>query len=171
MHTAETCNKYFTTLFQVLYFYELFGTLRYHPEVLPTSELHPDSSTAHPRRARILITSVSPKRDVLSKNFLPKIFGSSAKFMSRFGLNHLQNLWCLLKCCWAGSLYTHWVLWLYKEMTAWLLFSYQSGLNVIFIVIIQPWSLAMMHGFNIPYHLKSHNSICIFIDTASPSNI
>ena len=42
---------------------------------------------------------------------------------------------------------------------------------MLFIVTIQPWSLATMYGFNTPYHLKSHNYICIFIDTGSPSNI
>ena len=36
-----------------------------------------------------------------------------------------------------------------------------------YLFIIQPWSLATMCGFNTPYHLKSHNSICIIIDTGS----
>ena len=36
---------------------------------------------------------------------------------------------------------------------------------MLFIVTIQPWSLATMYGFNTPYHLKSNNSICIFRDT------
>ena len=36
---------------------------------------------------------------------------------------------------------------------------------------IQTWSLAMLNGFNTPYHLKCHNSICIFKDAGLPSNI
>ena len=41
LHLAKTCNKYPTALSQVLYSYKVFGTLVFHLEASPTSELHP----------------------------------------------------------------------------------------------------------------------------------
>ena len=38
---------------------------------------------------------------------------------------------------------------------------------MLFIVTIRPWSLAMMYGFNTPYHSKSHNWTSSWTGTAS----
>ena len=40
-HPAKSCNKYYIALSQVHFCYKLVSTLGFHPEALPTSELHP----------------------------------------------------------------------------------------------------------------------------------